>query len=98
MQKKLQPLGIIINELLTNIMKHAFTDRSDGLITVSAELKGNRVSLAIRDNGIGLPETVDFENSTGFGLKLVSMLIKQIAGTIRIERGNGTQVILEFEK
>lgn len=94
--KKLQPLGIIINELLTNIMKYAFAGRSDGLITVSAELKGNRVSLAIQDNGIGMPETVDFENSTGFGLRLVSILTKQIAGTIRIERGNGTRVILEF--
>ena len=96
--KKLQPLGIIINELLTNIMKYAFTGRSDGLITVSVELKGNRVSLAIQDNGKGMPDTVDFENSTGFGLRLVSILTKQLAGTIRIEHGNGTRVILEFEK
>ncbi|MCX6556738.1 MAG: PAS domain S-box protein [Candidatus Aminicenantes bacterium] len=96
--RKLQPLGIIINELLTNIMKYAFTDRSDGSIMVSAEAKDNRVILAISDNGIGMPETVDFENSAGFGLKLVRMLTKQIDGTIRIEHGNGTRIILEFEK
>ncbi|MBU4268353.1 MAG: sensor histidine kinase, partial [Acidobacteria bacterium] len=96
--KKIQPLGIIINELLTNIMKYAFTGRSDGLITVSAELKGDRVSIAIQDNGIGMPEKVNFENSPGFGLKLVKILVKQIEGTIRIEHGNGTRVVLEFEK
>jgi PAS domain S-box-containing protein len=94
--KQLQPLGIIINELLTNIMKYAFADRSDGLIAISAELKGNHVSLVIQDNGIGMPETVDFENSSGFGLRLVSILTRQLAGTIRIEHGNGTKVILEF--
>jgi len=51
-----------------------------------------------QDNGIGMPETVDFENSTGFGLKLVKILTRQIEGTIKIEHGNGTRVILEFEK
>ncbi len=96
--KKLQPLGIIINELLTNIMKYAFLGRSDGLITVAAELQGDRVSLAIRDNGVGFPETIDIENSTGFGLRLVGILIKQLGGTIRMERGNGTGVILEFQQ
>ena len=45
---KLQPLGIILNELLTNIMKHAFTGRSDGVISVSAALSGNRVSIGCR--------------------------------------------------
>jgi len=96
--KKLQPLGIIINELLTNIMKYAFAGRSDGLITVSAELSDNRVFLVIQDNGIGMPETFNLINSTGFGLKLVSMLTRQLAGTIRIEHGNGTRIILEFLK
>jgi two-component sensor histidine kinase len=96
--RTLQPLGIIINELLTNIMKYAFIGRSSGVITVSAAVKDNSVSLAIQDNGIGIPETVDFENSTGFGLRLVSMLTKQIAGTLRIEHENGTRIILEFEK
>ena len=95
--KILQPLGIIINELLTNIMKYAFIGRNDGLITVSASLKGNTFSLKIQDNGVGIPESVTFESSTGFGMQLVSMLINQINGTIRIERGGGTGFIVEFE-
>jgi two-component sensor histidine kinase len=48
------------------------------------------------DNGIGMPEAVNFENSTGLGLRLIGMLAKQLAGKIRIERGNGTKIILEF--
>jgi len=95
--KKLQPLGIIINELLTNIMKHAFKGRNDGLITVSATSRDNHVSLVIRDNGIGIPESVGFENSIGFGMQLVSMLTEQIDGSIRIERGEGTKFVLEFD-
>jgi PAS domain S-box-containing protein len=84
--KLLQPLGIIINELLTNTMKYAFTGRDNNLISVSATLTGKRVSIVISDNGNGIPESVTFENSTGFGMQLVSMLTQQIGGTIRIER------------
>jgi PAS domain S-box-containing protein len=95
--KRLHPLGIIINELLTNIMKSAFIGRDDGLIKVSASLKGKNVSIIIQDNGIGIPETVDFEHSTGFGLQLVWILTKELQGTIRIERKKGTKIILEFK-
>jgi PAS domain S-box-containing protein len=95
--KKLQPLGIIINELLTNIMKYAFIGRDDGVISISAVLLNKHVHLVIADNGHGIPESISFRNSTGFGMQLVSMLTEQIGGTIKIERGNGTRLILEFE-
>ncbi len=105
-----QPLVLIINELLSNIMEHAFKNMNDGIIKVSASIKRNHVSMIVEDNGIGIPKSVDFENSTGVGLKLIGMLVKQIGGTIRIERlmehnggGNsaqqqGTRIILEFER
>jgi len=92
----LQPLGIIINELLTNIMKYAFIGRSDGLITVSAAISNVHITISVQDNGNGIPESVTFENSTGFGLQLVHALTQQLDGTIRIERGNGTKVVLEL--
>jgi PAS domain S-box-containing protein len=95
--KKLQPLGIIINELLTNIMKYAFSGMALGVITVSARLKGKKVYLSIEDNGNGMPESIDFTNSPGFGLMLVGLLTKQLHGTILIERTKGTKVILEFD-
>ncbi len=94
--KLLSPLGIMVNELLTNAMKHAFIGRDDGLIKVSAAIKDHRATLVIEDNGGGIPETIDIENSSGFGLQLVGRLTKQIGGTIKIERENGTRFVLEF--
>ncbi len=95
--KRIQLLGIIINELLTNIMKYAVKGRSDALIKLTAGIIDNHVSITIQDNGGGMPESVTFENSTGFGLQLVDMMTKQLGGTIRIERENGTKIFLEFD-
>jgi two-component sensor histidine kinase len=94
--KVLSPLGIITNELITNAMKYAFIGRDDGVITVAASTKDNRMTLTVQDNGNGIPDSVDIESSTGFGLKLVGILAKQLHGTVRIESGNGTSIILEF--
>ncbi len=94
--KKMQPIGIIINELLTNIMKYAFTGKENGFVSVSAALKDNTVKLEVSDNGMGMSESVNSENSTGFGMQLVNMLTDQIGGSIKIERGEGTRFIIEF--
>ncbi|MCX6138796.1 MAG: PAS domain S-box protein [Ignavibacteriales bacterium] len=95
--KKLSPLGIIINELLTNVMKYAFEGRKNGVIKISATLKERQATIIVQDNGVGIPESVTLENSDSFGLKLVGILAEQIEGTIRIERGNGTKIALEFD-
>ena len=95
--RPLQALGIIINELLTNIMKYAFKERESGLITVSATNIEGHVSITTQDNGTGIPASISFENSTGFGLQLVHALTQQLKGTIRMESENGTKVILEFD-
>jgi two-component sensor histidine kinase len=95
--KKVQSVGIIINELLTNIMKHAFTGRDSGLITVTAEVKDGKAVIIITDDGIGIPEGIDFSTSKGFGMQLVSMLTTQLRGKISIERGEGARFALEFE-
>jgi len=95
--KVLQPLGIIVNELLTNTMKYAFVGRSEGTIFISATLKENLVTLTVADDGNGTPESVDFKHTTGFGLVLVHGLTKQLGGKIRMERGEGTRIVLEFE-
>ena len=94
--KILTPLGIIVNELITNIMKYAFKGRESGEIFLSAVLENRKVQLVISDNGVGIPESVDFGASTGFGLDLVKMLVDQIDGRIVIERGRGTRFVLEF--
>jgi PAS domain S-box-containing protein len=93
--KIVSSLGIVMNELVTNAMKYAFTG-SRGIITVNAERKSERIVISFHDNGRGLPESVTFPNTSGFGLQLVSMVIKQIRGTIIIERAPGTKFIIEF--
>jgi PAS domain S-box-containing protein len=95
--KKVQPIGIIVNELLTNIMKYAFKGKGGGLIRVSAAKSSGHVAIFVEDDGIGMPEFTTFENSTGFGLRLVKALAQQLDGTIRIEQGRGTKVVLEFD-
>ena len=95
--KVLTSLGIIVNELLTNVIKHAFPGRSEGHINVSAMKTGSQVAISIQDDGIGLPEDFAIARSSGFGLLLIRALTSQIDGTIRFERGHGTKSILEFE-
>jgi len=95
--KILQPLGIIVNELLTNIMKYAFKDNNDCKILVSVKRNNDHITLTVGDNGIGIPETVNFEKSSGFGLTLVGALAEQLDGTIKIDRTGGTMMILDFK-
>lgn len=92
----LSPLGIIISELLTNIMKHAFTGKDSGNISVSAKKTGKSVVITVKDDGRGLPDDIDFNSSTGFGLQLTGMLIDQIKGTVEIRRTSGTEFIIRY--
>jgi len=94
--RSLQPLGIIVNELLTNTMKYAFPENGTGTIRVSATRTEGVVTVAVEDDGAGIPPTVDFGESGGFGLTVVDALAKQLRGSIRIVRGRGTRVVLEF--
>ncbi len=96
--KKTFYFGIIINELITNIMKYAFINRTKGMINIHLSFKDNLVKLCIQDNGNGIPESIDFTHSPGFGLMLIGLLTNQLEGCIRIERNEGTKIILEFEK
>ncbi len=95
--KMLSPVGIIMNELLTNAMKYAFKGRENGKIFVSLSFKGNQATLVVQDDGIGIPESIDIATSTGFGMQLIGMLTEQLEGTIRIEREQGAKFVLEFE-
>jgi two-component sensor histidine kinase len=94
--KRLFPLGIIINELLTNIMKHAFIKRNTGLIKISLTNVAKHITLTIQDNGNGLPDGFDINESKGFGLVLVKMLCQQLGGSFSIKKHAGTKCIIEF--
>ena len=94
--KRLVPIGIIVNELLTNIIKYAFTDRGSGLIQVTLIENLRNATFTIQDNGNGLPKGFDIDTQNGFGLMLVKILSKQLDGTFTIENDNGVKSTLEF--
>jgi PAS domain S-box-containing protein len=94
--KKVQPFGIILNELLTNIMKHAFAGKTKGFIRIAATLHAGVVRLEVHDNGPGIPPSWVSQRSGGFGLTLVEMLTKNLGGTVHFENDGGTRVVVTF--
>ena len=93
----LSSLGIIISELVTNSMKYAFRGRNDGMISLEVTRKNSNVTVLFRDNGPGFPEGVSLENSRGFGLQLVDMLVQQIKGTVSLKSEAGTLFQIDFK-
>ena len=85
------PLGMIVNELISNSFKHAFSPRQKGEIHVNLSLDKEKLTLVVGDNGIGFPENVNFRKTDSLGLQLVTTLISQIGGIIELERDNGTR-------
>ena len=95
--KKLFPLGVIINELITNIMKYSFVNRDAGLIQIILTKADKHVKLTIQDNGNGPPDGFDIKDSNGFGLMIVKMLSQQLGGNFIIEKHEGTRCIFEYD-
>jgi PAS domain S-box-containing protein len=92
------PLGLMINELVSNIMKHAFPEGRKGEFLISLHLyESCKFTLVISDNGIGFPQDLDFTNTRSLGLKLVNSLTKQLGGTIEIDRKTGTTFKIIFQ-
>jgi len=96
--KRLQALGIVCNELVTNSMKHAFRGRERGTIFVRAGRRAGKVVVTIGDDGVGLPDGAPSDSNAGFGMTLVTMLAGQLHAGLRFERGGGTRTILEFDE
>ncbi|MCP1661630.1 MULTISPECIES: PAS domain S-box protein [Methanocalculus] len=91
------PLSLITNELLTNALKHAFPDGREGTIHIQMERIENRFIYRFADDGIGLPDDLDYTNTHTLGLQLVCNLVKQLLGTMTLKRGTGTAFELTFE-
>lgn len=90
-------LGMIIIELVINSVKHAFANTDKGIIDVRfEEQKPNHYRLIIADNGVGIPEDIDFRNSKSLGLQLVTSLVDQISGEITLIRNKGTKLEITF--
>jgi len=84
------PLGLIINELVSNSLKHAFPGRDGGVLTISLHREDAHMILIVSDNGIGFPEGLDFTDTPSLGMQLVVTLVEQLEGTIELMKGEGT--------
>lgn len=85
------PCGLIVNELLTNVFKHAFPGNRKGKVAIDCHaMDEDRFEIRIRDDGVGLPDGFDLKNSNTLGLRLVSLLVEQVEGEITLEKARGT--------
>lgn len=90
------PFGLIMNELTTNALKHAFKERDTGVVSITATVEGESVNVVFRDDGVGLPANFDPEGMSSLGLQIVSMLAGQLHGTWSMESEGGTCFRLAF--
>lgn len=89
--------GLIMHELVTNALKHAFRGRRRGHVWVSMlRASSSELVLGVRDDGIGLPAEIDLQTGHTLGLRLVYRLVAQLGGTIDVSRENGTQYAIRF--
>lgn len=93
------PCGLILNELVSNAMKYAFPGERKGEVFIEFINKNDTVvQFNVSDNGVGLPENIQLENSESLGLMLVNTLVDQLKGSIVIERDGGTSFRISFSQ
>ncbi len=93
------PCGLIINELVSNSLKHAFLDEREGIVSINCHQQSDgQIHLVISDNGIGFPEALDFQDTESMGFQVVCTLIEQLEGTIELQRTPGTAFSIQFSE
>lgn len=94
------PCGLIVNELISNAIKHAFPEglQRNGKITISLKEKDNTVEITVKDNGAGIPEEIDINRVNSMGLQLVRLLTDQLKGEFKLTRKKGTSFTITFQE
>ena len=91
------PCGLVVNELISNALKHGFPGDLEGEIKITlAHETDDHAILSVSDNGVGIPEELDLAQTGTLGLQMVSLLADQLGGTITIRRANPTRFVLRF--
>ena len=90
------PCGLLLNELISNCLKHGFKEREPGTIWLNLSRRDQINELVVADDGRGFPAGVDFRNTASFGLQLVMTLVEQLQGTIELEAARGTRILVRF--
>ena len=91
------PLGLLLNELITNSLKHGFNGREKGTLSLYTYLDGNNIILTYQDDGKGLPQSFDIDNSTTIGIQLIRGLTEQINGHLTLKSYNPPIFIIKFK-
>lgn len=92
------PCGLLVNELVTNSLKHAFPPGRRGIIELEFNETSTEYHLNVCDNGVGIPPKIDIHKTDTLGLRLIHMLVEQLNGKISLTRDHGTKVIIVFPK
>ena len=92
------PCGLILQELLSNVLKHAFPQTRQGTVQVELSEGAEEVTLAVRDDGVGFPASFDHEAAPSLGIKLVHILAEQIGARCQIEAQSGTRAAIRFAR
>ncbi len=94
------PCGLIVTELVSNSLKHAFPSSRKGELLIKLDSYDNnkKFVLTVSDNGIGLPEDIDIQTTKTLGMQLVTSLVRQLKGRIEVDRTRGTEVKITFEE
>jgi two-component sensor histidine kinase len=93
------PCGLIVNELVSNALKHAFPDGRRGQLEIDLHrVAGDGYLLRVRDDGVGFPEKLDFRKTESLGMQIVNTLVDQVDGRMELYREKGTAFRLEFSE
>ena len=91
--------SITINELITNSLKHAFPDKRKGTISLSFRQQRNKsYLLTVSDDGVGMPRGVEISNTKTLGMQLITVLVGQLGGTLKVQRKEGTSFVIKFKE
>jgi two-component sensor histidine kinase len=90
------PVGLILNETITNSLKYAFPDRKNGFITIGLGTAGDDIVLTIADDGVGMPPDLQLRPNPSMGMQLIDVLVRQLEGTLEMSNRGGLVVTIHF--
>lgn len=93
--KRAIPIGLMVNELVTNSLKHAFEDQKSGLVDISVQ-KNGQVEISVKDNGVGFSNTTSNNGNTSLGLKIIKTLSQQLNAEVEVNSKGGTEYVIRF--
>ncbi|SRR5581483_4070785 len=95
--KRASSLALVVNELITNSLKYAFPEESEGLVEIQSRVQDGEIQVVVRDDGVGLPDDFDVERAGSLGMRIVRNLVRtDLKGRFALETQNGTQATISF--